>query len=152
MAIRLFLFLLINFAALALGGLATSDGVVSLWYQNLNQAPWTPPGWVFGAAWTFIMITFSVYMAYLWPKVKNHKLLIALFTLQWILNVGWNPMFFNYHLVTISLVIITALTLLVAAIMITYYAASKSKSLLILPYFLWLLIATSLNAYIYLYN
>jgi len=50
MAIRLFLFLLINFAALALGGLATSDGVVSLWYQNLNQAPWTPPGWVFGAA------------------------------------------------------------------------------------------------------
>jgi len=38
--------------------------------------------------------------------------------------------FFNYHQVTISLAIITALTLLLAAIMITYYSVSKSKSLL----------------------
>ena len=152
MALRIIVFLLINFGALAIGGLATSDGVVSFWYQNLNKAPWTPPGWVFGAAWTFIMITFSVYLADLWPRVKNHNLLVVLFILQWILNVAWNPIFFSMHEVLLALVTISALTVLITAFVITYATASRSKTLLILPYFFWLLIATSLNAFIYLKN
>lgn len=44
------LFLLLNFAGLAIGGLFTGNAVSSEWYQNLAKAPWTPPGWVFGAA------------------------------------------------------------------------------------------------------
>lgn len=40
---RIILFLVLNFAALAIGGLFTGDGVPSEWYQNLNKAPWTPP-------------------------------------------------------------------------------------------------------------
>ncbi|NBN98947.1 MAG: hypothetical protein EBV19_06865 [Flavobacteriia bacterium] len=43
------LFLFLNFGALAIGGSFTADGVASDWNQNLNKAPWTPPGWVFGA-------------------------------------------------------------------------------------------------------
>jgi tryptophan-rich sensory protein len=53
------LFFILNFAALAVGGLFTGSGVSSEWYQNLDKAPWTPPGWVFGAAWPFIMICFG---------------------------------------------------------------------------------------------
>ncbi|MDG2281196.1 MAG: tryptophan-rich sensory protein, partial [Flavicella sp.] len=49
---RILLFLVLNFTALAVGGLFTGTGVSSDWYQNLNQAPWTPPGWVFGFMWT----------------------------------------------------------------------------------------------------
>ncbi len=59
MVVRVIIFLVINFAALALGSIFTSAGVSSDWYTNLNQAPWTPPGWVFGAAWTSIMIFFA---------------------------------------------------------------------------------------------
>jgi len=39
MAIRIIIFLLINFGALALGGLFTGKGVPSDWYQELNKAP-----------------------------------------------------------------------------------------------------------------
>lgn len=145
---RFFLFLLINFAALAIGGLATKNGVVSEWYVNLNKAPWTPPGWVFGAAWTFIMIAFSVYLATLWPKVENQKMLISLFILQWILNVAWNPVFFNLQQTWIGLFLIVALTILVALILVKYNTTLKLQSLWLAPYFIWLLIATSLNAYI----
>ena len=74
MILRIFLFLIINFGGLFIGGLFTGEGVPSDWYQNLNKAPWTPPGWVFGAAWTTIMICFSVYMAILWEKIKLNKL------------------------------------------------------------------------------
>jgi tryptophan-rich sensory protein len=49
---RLIIFLALNFAALAIGGLFTSKGVSSDWYAGIAKAPWTPPGWAFGAAWT----------------------------------------------------------------------------------------------------
>ena len=74
---RTIFFLLLNFAALAIGGLFTGSGVSSEWYQNLNKAPWTPPGWVFGTVWTLIMILFAIYMAMLikTEKKNNHTTL-----------------------------------------------------------------------------
>ena len=39
-------FLIINFGGLAIGQVWTGDGVTSEWYTSLNQAPWTPPGWL----------------------------------------------------------------------------------------------------------
>jgi len=152
MASKLILFLVLNFAALALGGLATGSGVTSEWYANLNKAPWTPPGWVFGFAWTSIMICFSFYMALLWPKLENKNMLLLIFALQWVLNVAWNPVFFSWHQTKFALVLIVALTVLIAYFLYTYWPALKLKSLLLLPYFLWLLIATSLNAFIVIKN
>jgi tryptophan-rich sensory protein len=144
---KLILFLVLNFGALALGGLFTGSGVTSDWYANLNKAPWTPPGWVFGFAWTSIMICFSVYLAQLWPVTENKTFLITLFTLQWILNVVWNPVFFYFHQTGAALLIIVLLTLLVAYFIYHYAPSMKWKTVLISPYFIWLIIATSLNAY-----
>jgi len=146
------IFLLLNFSALALGGLFTSDGVQSDWYNQLVKAPWTPPGWVFGFAWTTVMVTYSLYMGYLWPRVLNKSFLITVYGFQWILNVSWNPFFFYWHLPAISLILILLLTMLQ---MYTFYAFLKQmhlKASFILPYIAWLVIATSLNTYIYLYN
>jgi tryptophan-rich sensory protein len=152
MLYRALIFLVLNFAALGIGSLFTSNGVSSDWYINLNKAPWTPPGWVFGAAWTTIMICFAFYMAYAWNMVANTNLLIGLFIVQWILNILWNPVFFKYHEVFLGLIVISTLTLLVGYFLIRYWNQLNVKSILILPYFLWLLIATSLNAYILMKN
>ena len=152
MIYRLIIFLLINFGALAIGGFFTGKGVPSDWYEGLVKAPWTPPGWVFGFAWTTIMICFSVYMAYLWPVIDNKNLLIALFIVQWILNVGWNPTFFYYHNILAGLFLIVSLTALIGFFLLFYWPELKLKSILILPYLIWLMIATSLNGYILLRN
>lgn len=152
MVLRLIIFLALNFAALALGSLFTSNGVTSEWYAQLDKAPWTPPGWVFGAAWTAIMICFSFYLALLWPKVVNKKQLIILFSIQWILNVSWNPVFFYLEYAGLGLVIICALLFVVWYFLFYYSKTMKSGSLLILPYLIWLIIATSLNAYIFVMN
>ncbi len=152
MIYRLVIFLVLNFAALGIGGMFTGKGVPSGWYQNLDKAPWTPPGWVFGAAWTAIMICFTVYMAFAWEVKTSRNLLLGLFIVQWILNVSWNPIFFKYHQILAGLLVISILTLLVGYFLFGKLSQLKSKSLLILPYFIWLLIATSLNAYIYLKN
>lgn len=147
----IFLFLVINFGALAIGTLLMNNGPQTDWYAQLNQAPWTPPGWAFGVAWTSIMLCFSFYMAYLFLSLPNTQVKI-LFTVQFILNVSWNYVFFNQHLIGLGLLIILALTFIVAALLFNFRKLLPIKSFLILPYFLWLLVASSLNAYIFLYN
>lgn len=152
MLIRIIIFLVLNFAALGIGGLFTGTGVRSEWYNDLNKAPWTPPGWVFGFAWTTIMICFAIYMAYAWTKVANVKLLAVLFAIQWVLNIAWNPAFFYFQNVSLGLVVISLLTIMVTYFLINYRSDIKIYSVFILPYFVWLLIATSLNAYILVRN
>ena len=152
MILRVIVFLIVNFAALGIGSIFTSDGVSSTWYNSLNQAPWTPPGWVFGAAWTSIMICFALYMAYAWKDVKKRKELFILFLVQWILNVIWNPVFFYYHMVTAGLIIITALMVVTGMFLFGFRNEMKLRALWVAPYFIWLCIATSLNAFILFNN
>ena len=136
MIYRIVIFLALNFGALGIGGLFTGKGVPSEWYNNLDKAPWSPPGWVFGFAWTTIMICFALYMSYAWTKVSDLKTLGILFGIQWVLNIAWNPACFYFHQVS----------------MVHYWSDLKLYSLFIMPYFVWLLIATSLNAYILVKN
>lgn len=147
----LLLFLVINFGGLAFGSWLMDNGPLSSWYTNLNQAPWTPPGWVFGVAWTLIMICFSIYLAYLFLKADSTKLRLA-FTFQVFLNVIWNYIFFNQHQVALSLVVISALTVVIFTFFFSNKKEIENTSYLLLPYMIWLLIATSLNAYILLNN
>ncbi len=147
----LILFLFINFGGLALGSWLMNNGPNTDWYLNLTKAPWTPPGWVFGAAWTSIMICFSIYLIFLFTKNYNQKKLF-LFGIQFILNVSWNYLFFNKHEIFISLISITLLTALIFFLFFHYYKALKKVSYLLLPYMIWLCIATSLNLYILIHN
>ncbi len=149
---RLLLFLALNFGALAIGGFFTGSGVPSEWYQELNKAPWTPPGWVFGFAWTLIMICFSIFLAMLWPKLNNKSHLIKLFAFQWLLNVSWNPVFFHFHWVLLGLIVISTLTTLIAYFFLFYRPYFKKGVLLLLPYLIWLMVATSLNGFILFNN
>lgn len=153
---RLIIFLVLDVGALWVGSLYTTEGVQSVWYFSLDKAPWTPPGWVFGTAWTTIMIALSFFMAHVSQTIfpvnfKNP--LVALYWLQLLLNIIWNPLFFHYQYVVAGLIVITALLAVVTAM---YFAARKRVTLgirlLVLPYIIWLCIATSLNAYILLMN
>ncbi|MFS4481812.1 TspO/MBR family protein [Hyunsoonleella sp. 2307UL5-6] len=147
----IFIFLIINFATLAIGGYLMSNGPQTDWYTNLEKAPWTPPGWVFGAAWFSIMLCFSIYMGFLYKTLGGVTTLI-IFGIQVVLNTIWNFIFFNLHLIGLALTVIILLTFTISVFMFFYKKQMKLKTLLILPYFIWLCIATSLNGYILLYN
>ena len=144
-------FLIINFGGLAIGSWLMENGPMTDWYKTLNQAPWSPPGWVFGVAWTTIMICFSIYLGKLFIENYNIKMLF-IFIIQFVLNVSWNYIFFNQHLVLLALVTIVLLT---ALLFVYYFKLSKKVKkykYLLLPYMIWLCIATSLNLYILVHN
>ncbi|MEY8848754.1 TspO/MBR family protein [Psychroserpens sp. XS_ASV72] len=144
-------FLILNFSALGIGSWLMNNGPQSEWYTNLNKAPWTPEGWVFGAAWFTVMLCFAFYMAFLYKQQWTSRKAI-IYGVQLVLNISWNYLFFNQHLITIGLINLILLTSIVYLILITYWKDLKSKSFFIAPYALWLLIAISLNLYIYIYN
>lgn len=147
------IFIVSNFGALGIGTLLMNNGSSSEWYNKLNKAPWTPEGWVFGAAWFSLMTCFSIYMTQLVSKfeIPDTKL-IKLYVIQWVLNVSWNYIFFNKHLTVLGLVIIFALWLLIGYFTFKYLNQMKYATVFILPYLIWMTIATSLNAYIVINN
>lgn len=148
MWLRLLVFLLLNFGALALGSwLMGSNPATNFWYQHLDKAPWTPPGWVFGAAWFSIMILFSLFMAIVTGEKTTRRRWIVLFVIQFILNTGWNPLFFRWHLLVTSLVVILLLQITLLVMLRTIPSGKKPIAWLIAPYIIWLFIAISLNAW-----
>ncbi len=146
------LFLILNFAALGLGVYLMGGEPLSDWYTQLNQAPWTPPNPVFGIAWSVIMVCFAVYMTHLIKHRINPSFIWIIYTIQWTLNTGWNYVFFNQHQPFLGLVTILLLFSIVCFLLFKFYRQLKWRSLWILPYVAWLIVAISLNAYIVVYN
>lgn len=142
----------LNFAALGVGSVFTASGVSSDWYAELNKAPWTPPGWVFGVAWTSIMLAFAVFMGLLWSKTKIRRDVFLIYAFQWLLNVAWNAIFFGNHEVILAQIALVFLLILVGVYLFGFRKVLKYQSLLVAPYFIWLIVANSLNAYILLMN
>ena len=144
-------FLAINLGALFLGTLLMNDGPTSSWYFDLEKAPWTPAGWVFGAAWTCVMVFFSVFISYLYQNLESRKLWF-LFGIQFVLNVSWNYIFMNKHLIELGLINITLLTVLMFYFFVAFKDLISYMRFFVLPYCVWLLLASSLNLYVVLYN
>jgi len=144
-------FIIINFGGLAIGIWLMNNGPLSIWYTSLNQAPWTPEGWVFGAAWTTIMFCFSIYLGFLFYRSNTKKIKIF-YLIQIVLNISWNYIFFNQHLVTLALINILLLTSLVFYFFFEFKYKMEKLRYLLLPYMIWLCIATSLNLYILIHN
>ena len=150
---RYMFFLFLCFLGLYIGVILMNNGPRSNWYLSLNKAPWTPPNWMFGFAWSLIMLLFSGFMTKLsFKRNLFDQKLIILYSTQWLLNIFWNYVFFNQQKVAIGLIIISLLLILIGYFAISFKNELKIYSLLIIPYLVWMMVATSLNTYIVLNN
>jgi len=128
------------------------DGPNGIWYNSLDKASWTPPGWVFGVVWTLIMICFSIYLSFLF-SLRKSKYVTTIYGIALLLNISWNYLFFNQHFTSIALYNLIALALVIIYLFISFGDDELSKMrYLLVPYILWLCIAISLNGYVVLIN
>jgi len=156
-ALVLAAFLAISFAVAAVGSIATA-GNVSGWYADAAKAPWNPPNWLFGPAWTLLYTLMSVAAWLVWragrrgsapsPAVRRA---LAWYVAQLVLNAVWTPVFFGLYpslgapALWLALVIIVALDVAVLLTMPAFWRASRVASWLLVPYWAWVLFATTLN-------
>ena len=124
------------------------------WYTTLEKPALTPPVWVFAPAWIFLYITiFAALLLFTVTRTRKSKIMgYTYFILQVILNILWTPSFFILNNPALALIDIIALDIFVLLNIIEFYKISKFSGLLLIPYLLWLLFATYLNAGILILN
>lgn len=121
------------------------------WYKNLNKAPWSPPNIAFPIVWS-ILYFFIAVTGWL---IFNTKLvrLQALWSFQLVLNAMWSWIFFGEHWVLLGLIdLLMLVTAVIALIISCWQNQLKLATFLMIPYLLWLAIATSLNSYVLIAN
>ena len=141
-------------AVAALGGVATSRSVGD-WYEGLDRAPWTPPSWVFGPAWTLLYVLMAV-AAWLVAREgldeRSTRVALALYGAQLALNLGWTLLFFGLRAPTLALVEIVVLLAAVVATAVAFHPVSPTAAWLLVPYALWVAYAATLNAWVAVRN
>lgn len=133
-----------------IGSVFTSQSIPD-WYSQLNKPWFTPPNWLFAPVWLslFTLMGISAYMV--WERKKGIYPLI-IFDIQLVVNTVWNYLFFGLRNPLYGLIGIVILWFLILATIIEFYKVSKKASLLLVPYIIWVTIATLLNYYIWILN
>jgi len=121
-------------------------------YAGLQKPAFAPPNWLFGPVWITLYTLMGISLYLVWEKGKKRdiKIPLIIFSIQLVLNAIWSPLFAVSSFYALIEIIILWVAILFT--IITFYKVSKKAGLLLLPYILWVSIATVLNYYIWLLN
>jgi translocator protein len=124
------------------------------WYKNLNKSKLTPPSWIFGVVWPILYLLLSVFFILLLrdEKCKGICNPLILFGIQILLNFMWTTVFFRLRKLVIALIMIIIILGLTVITFVQMQEINKNISYLLVPYMLWLSLATYLNIYIVMNN
>lgn len=126
-----------------------------MWYEDLKKSSLNPPDIVFNIVWpilyilmlTSIIIFYKSYSDNFWVSFG-----FIFFATQLILNILWPIIFFRFHKVLLSFFIILAIIFFVILTMNQFIKVNCTSAILLLPYLIWLILASYLNLFIYVSN
>jgi benzodiazapine receptor len=126
--------------------------MVGPWYNMLTHPPGTPPNWVFGPVWILLyMMIGTAILVYVLRAIKRelrHELRTTCIVLaiHLAMNLSWTALFFGlqqpiWALIDLILLDLTGLWIIKRIASVSPFARN-----LLIPYLLWILYATYLNA------
>ncbi len=149
--IRFVLSIAVCEAAGVVGSIFTISAI-PVWYAGL-QKPWfTPPSWLFAPVWLVLYFLMGAALYLLLGKRPQSRAPLVAFGIQLVLNVAWSAVFFGGHELFYGFVVIAALWVAILVTMAISYRVSKSAAALLIPYILWVAIASALNYYVWILN
>lgn len=136
--------LAVSLLASLIGALASIDA--KTFYAQLMQPDWAPPAWVFGPVWTTLYAMMGVAAWLVWRRggFSVQRKALVLFLVQLAVNALWSWLFFGWHLGAVSFFTIVILWLLIVATILQFRHASLAGALLLVPYLLWVSMASAL--------
>lgn len=144
---------------LLLVGLGSAAGIVfgpDDWYAELLKPTWNPPAWLFGPVWAVLYLLMALALWLVRREretdngVRHHAL--ALFAIQFLLNMAWTPLFFGLHSPGLAFAEICVLWIALLSTMRAFGRVRALSGYLLLPYLLWVSFALVLNGTIWLMN
>ena len=151
--IKLLIFILICQLAGIMGSFFTTSQITD-WYASLQKPSFTPPNWLFGPVWITLFTLMGISLYWIWGKrlERNFRRAIFFFGLQFVLNILWNFFFFGLESPLFGFIEIILLWITIAITIFEFYKLSKKAGLILLPYIIWVSIATALNYYVLVLN
>jgi tryptophan-rich sensory protein len=128
-------------------GYLSNSGFSNDWYAPLEKPAFQPPSWAFPVAWTTLYTFMGIVVALILtaPPWRQRTQALTLFFAQLTLNFSWSPVFFGAGLIDWGFLIIIAMNVLVTAMAIAALPLNRVAALLLVPYLVWLCLATALN-------
>ncbi len=116
------------------------------WYSSLVQPPWQPPDFIFGIIWpyNFIMLGIAAFnVAQSLTKIQTVTWLIF-FAASVAAALVWAYQFYVPHNLSIAAIALGVAALLTIPVLYLTFKASLTIGLLLIPYQIWVTIATTL--------
>jgi translocator protein len=152
--VQLIISVIACFAAGGIGSFFTVKSVPT-WYPGLKKPRYTPPGQVFGPVWTTLYLLMGISVFLVWQKglsADGVLLTFVIFWVQLVFNALWSIVFFGLRSKGGGVIIIGILWVLILAAIITSFNVSWLAGTLLIPYILWVSIASYLNIGIWRLN
>ena len=129
-----------------LAGLLTGNSA-ELYGQLAVKPPLAPPGWLFPVVWTILYALMGIGAGLVADQAPGENRNRGLN-----LNFFWPLLFFNAQAYGLALLWLLLLLVLVIWMALEFHKVSPLAALLQIPYILWLLFASYLNAAVWYLN
>ena len=124
------------------------------WYASLIKPSFNPPNTIFGPVWTilYVLMGISLYLILQTPPTPLRKKAILIFLIQFVFNMSWSFVFFNFQSPFFALINIVVLWIMILVMIQAFRRLSTLAAYLQIPYLTWVSFATVLNAAIWYLN
>ncbi|PRP81919.1 peripheral-type benzodiazepine receptor [Planoprotostelium fungivorum] len=140
-------------------GLFTRQALAT-YYKNLKKPSWTPPPIAFPIAWTTLYATMGYASFRVLARLTGYLPLTTALTTapmlayfgQLVLNFSWTPLFFVKRRPDLAMIDITLLNLGILYTAHEFVKVDRLAGKLLIPYWLWVSFAGTLNFWIWRNN
>lgn len=128
-----------------------------LWYKSINFPIWiwTPSNTLMEIAWAVIFILSSFAILIIWNRYssqKNFKLIITLFILSALINVGWYILFFGHQQIALALFQEFLLVSNAVLLIVLIWKFCPLAATCLLPYSVWVIFSTVFTFNVWMMN
>nr|WP_281193488.1 TspO/MBR family protein [Halorubrum sp. F4] len=117
------------------------------------ERPWFyPPEILFPIVWTLLFTLMGVALFIVWRHGTDRpsvRIALAMFAVQFALNLSWTPVFFGLQRPDLGLAVIVVLWVAIIATVVLFSRISRIAAVLLTPYLGWVSFAVALNYAIY---
>ena len=117
------------------------------WYQSLQKPSWQPPGYLFGIIWpyNFIVIGIALYAVTSQAKPLSVALALGFFAATVFFALRWSYLFYFQHDFSAAAHSLLLTTILTVPLLAITYSVSWRVAIALIPYQIWIGVATALN-------
>ncbi len=116
------------------------------WYASLDKPSWQPPDFVFGLIWPYNFIALAVVgvLVTRWGSSRAVGAWLAVAAVSVVCALAWAYLFYVPHHLTASALALAGAAVLTAVLVALTWSVTPGGALALLPYLVWVCLATSL--------